>query len=338
MASKGSYIVVGENIHCTRVRMTSGKFVETDPDGRSYLVFKDQGKGSRMPIPEAFVASDDWKNGKIRHVAAAIHQGMRGSPEEREAGERYLAAMVREQEASGAWFLDVNVDEYSLEQDEKLAAIEWVVDVLQRYATVPLSIDSSDTRILAAGLGRCDKSRGKPLVNSVSLERASMIPIAARAGTCVIAGATGESRMPAGVDERVNNIRRLVKLLEAEGFGLGDIFLDPLVMPVSVDTSNGGVVIEAVARLRAEYGPSVHFAPGLSNVSFGLPRRPLINQIFAKLCLDSGCDGGIVDPAQINDRTLAALDLSSGLPALARDLILGKDEYGMAWISACRDA
>ncbi|MDA8427236.1 MAG: dihydropteroate synthase [Treponema sp.] len=338
MSSKGSYIVVGENIHCTRIRMTSGKFVETDPSGRSFLVFKDRGVPARLPIPELFTSSDDWKNGKIRHVAAAIYQGMRGSAEERAAGESYLAAMVREQEAAGAWFLDVNVDEYSLELDDKLAAVEWAVEVLQRYATVPLSIDSSDTRLLAAALGRCDTSKGKPLVNSVSLERAAMIPLAARSGACVIAGATGEALMPEGVEERVDNIRTLVRRLAAEGFALGDIFLDPLVMPVSVNTENGKVVIEAVRRLRAEYGKDIHFAPGLSNVSFGLPRRPLINQVFAKLCLEAGCDGGIVDPAQINDRSLASLDLSSGPAALARDLLLGQDEYGLAWISSCRDA
>jgi hypothetical protein len=96
-------------------------------------------------------------------------------------------------------------------------------------------------------------------------------------------------------------------------------------------------VIEAVRILRAELGPAYHFAPGLSNVSFGLPRRSLINQVFARLCLDSGCDGGIVDPAQINDGVLSSLDLGSGAPALARELLEGRDEYGLGWISACRE-
>ena len=137
MASRGFYIIVGENIHCTRVRMTSGNFVETDASGKSFLVFKDEGRAARLPVPELFTSSDDWKNGKIRHVAAAIHQGMCGSGEERAAGERYLAAMAREQEAAGAWFLDVNVDEYSLELDEKIAAIEWIVALIQRHASVP---------------------------------------------------------------------------------------------------------------------------------------------------------------------------------------------------------
>ena len=89
MAAKGSYIIVGENIHCTRIRLTSGKFVETDPEGRSWLLFKDSGSPARLPIPRAFTDSDDWKAGKIRHVAAAIWQGLRGDAEGRAAGEQF---------------------------------------------------------------------------------------------------------------------------------------------------------------------------------------------------------------------------------------------------------
>jgi len=337
VASKGTYLAVGENIHCTRIRLVSGKFVEKDPKGTNYLVYKDGSAKGLLPIPAAFTASDDWQAGKIRHVACAIHQGLRGSKEEREAGAAYLVAMAREQAEAGAWFLDLNVDEYSMDVGEKVAAMEWTAALVQEACAVPLSIDSSEPRILEAGLKACKPAKGKPLVNSVSLERASVIPLAAKAGACVIAGATGPERMPETVEERVSNVRLLMKRLLAEGFSPGDVFLDPLVMPVSVDTGHPGRFLEAVRILRAEHGPAVHFAPGLSNVSFGLPKRPIINQVFAKLCLDAGCDGGIVDPAQINDRVLAAIDLDSGVNALARDLLLGKDEYGMAWIGASRE-
>jgi len=263
---------------------------------------------------------------------------MEGSPEEAEAGKRYIAAMARDEEEAGAWFLDLNVDELSMDIGEKMAAIAWVAALVQDHASIPVSIDSSDSRILEAGLAACDRSRGKALVNSVSLERPAMIPIAAKAGARVIAGATGPERMPEGVEERVANLGLLMERLKGEGFAPEDIFLDPLVMPVSVNTESPGILLEAIRRLRALHGPEVHFAPGLSNVSFGLPRRPVINQVFARLCLDAGCDGGIVDPAQVNDQVLASLDLGSGSHALARDLLLGRDEYGMKWISACREA
>ncbi|HUX36629.1 MAG TPA: dihydropteroate synthase [Rectinemataceae bacterium] len=337
MAAKASYIIVGENIHCTRVRSVSGKFVETDARGRSYLVYRDEGEKKLLPVPRIFVDSEAWASGRVRHVACAIHQGLRGSPEERAAGEAYLRAMAREEEEAGAWFLDVNVDEYSMELDEKIAAMEWTAAVLQESASIPLSIDSSDSRILEAGLRACLKSKGKPMVNSVSLERASVIPIAARAGARLIAGATGAERMPEGVADRVENVRMLMKRLLSEGFAPSDIFIDPLVMPVSVDTGHPARFIEALRLIREEQGPEVHFAPGLSNVSFGLPKRPVINLVFAKLCLDAGCDGGIVDPLQINDRSLASLRLDEGVAALARDLLLDRDEFGMGWIGASRE-
>ena len=337
MSGKGSYISIGENIHCTRVRMRSGKFVETDGAGKAYLVFKDGGDRARLPVPAAFTESEAWASGRLRHVACAIHQGLLGSAEERALGAAYLGAMAREQEEAGAWFLDINVDEYSLELGEKIAAMEWAAGVVQAASTIPLSIDSSEPRILEAGLRICDKAKGKPMVNSVSLERPTMIPVAAEAGACVIAGATGVERMPESVEERVENIQILMKRLLDAGLSASDIFVDPLVMPVAVDTGHPGRFIEAVRRIRAELGAAFHFAPGLSNVSFGLPKRPMINQAFAKLCLDAGCDGGIVDPTQINDATLATLRLDEGSFAMARDLLLGLDEFGMNWIAASRE-
>ena len=178
---------------------------------------------------------------------------------------------------------------------------------------------------------------GRPLINSVSLERASFIPIAAKAGAAVIAGATGENSMPESVEERLENLAVLIGKLQGVGIALGDIYLDPLVYPASVDVRNAGMMIEAVQRLRAKYGKDVHFAPGLSNISYGLPKRIVLNQVFARLCLDAGCDGGIVDPAQVNDTALASLDFTDESFRLARELLLGNDEYGMNYITAFRD-
>jgi 5-methyltetrahydrofolate--homocysteine methyltransferase len=245
--------------------------------------------------------------------------------------------MAREQEEQGAHFLDLNVDEFSMDPGEKLRVVAWAAGILQEASALPLSIDSSNAEILKAGLAACDRRRGKPLINSVSLERAASIGVAAAAGAKVIAGATGAASMPEGVDDRLGNIAQLMTQLEAHGFAREDIYLDPLVFPVSVNSRNGVAVLEAIAALRKSYGPSIHFAPGLSNVSFGLPKRPLINQVFAWLCLQQGCDGGIVDPAQINDRVFASLDTASESFRLVRELLLGQDEFGMNYIAATRD-
>lgn len=337
MSKKGSYIIVGENIHCTRVRLLEGKFVEELSDGSFALVFSEKGAKTHLPIPSSVVEGDNFKSGKVRHVAVAVHQGLYGSAEEKDLGKRYIQAMVLEQEAHGAWFLDLNVDEFSMETDEKLEAVQWAARVIQEVSSVPLSIDSSEPEILEAGLAACDKSKGVPMVNSVSLERSSLIPIAAKKGACIIAGATGRDSMPESKEERLANIEELMKILKSEGFEDGRIFIDPLVYPVSVAQDNGVIFIDTIKTVREMYGKDIHFAPGLSNISHGMPKRNIINQVFAKLCLDAGCDGGIVDPKQINDGILAGIDYSDRFYGLAKELLLGKDEYGMNYISAFRE-
>jgi cobalamin-dependent methionine synthase I len=334
---KGQYIIVGENIHCTRIRLTSGKFVTTLPDGRSALVFRSAGQSRHLPIPEAVVSGAEWKSGKVRHVAVAMWQGLHGQPDDRAAGIAYLTAMAQEQAAHGAHFLDLNVDEFSMDQEEKLRAVAWAVGILQQASALPLSIDSSNADILKAGLAACDRARGKPLINSVSLERTASIPVAAAAGAKVIAGATGAASMPESVADRLANIAQLMDLLQTHGFAREDVYLDPLVFPVSVNSNNGVAVLDTIRALRETYGPAIHFAPGLSNVSFGLPKRNLINQIFAYLCLQQGCDGGIVDPLQINDTVFKELDTASEPFRLVRELLLGQDEFGMNYITASRD-
>lgn len=335
--AKGCFIIVGENIHCTRIRLTAGKFVVELPDGRSALTFKHKGETATLPIPEAIVAGEEWRNGRVRHVAVAIEQGLHGSGADRAAGVAYVESMAREQEAKGAHFLDLNVDEFSLDPDEKIRAVRWAVEVVQGASALPLSIDSSNADILQAGVDACDRGRGKPMINSVSLERVASIPVAAAAGAQVIASASGATQMPETLEARLANLAELMPLLEQHGFARGDIYLDPLVYPVSVNSVNGVAVLDVISALREAYGPEIHFAPGLSNVSFGLPQRALINQVFTYLCRQRGCDGGIVDPLQINDWVLDTLDPASEPFRLAEDLLLGRDEFGMNYITASRD-
>ncbi len=334
---QGKFIIVGENIHCTRIRLTGGKFVEAISGGGQALTFRDGGEKCYLPIPTDIVEGEEWANGKVRHVAVAIRQGMRGNEAESAAGRAYLQAMAREQEAAGAHFLDINIDEYSHDQAEKIEAIAWAAKVVQEASRLPLSIDSSNAEILEVGLKACLTGRGKALINSVSLERSEFIPVAAKAGAKVIAGATGTRSMPDSVEDRMNNFTDLLEILTDNGIVHDDIYLDPLVLPVSVDGTNGLKVIDTICACRETWGEEIHFAPGLSNVSYGLPKRLLINQVFAYLCHVHGCDGGIVDPAQINDSVLENIQTDTAAYKLASDLLCGLDEFGMNFITAARE-
>jgi 5-methyltetrahydrofolate--homocysteine methyltransferase len=142
--------------------------------------------------------------------------------------------------------------------------------------------------------------------------------------------------MPSNQEERVANVDRLLALLTKEGMSLGDVYLDPLVFPVSVDPGNGRMILESIEELRKKHGAAIHFAPGLSNISYGMPNRKLINQVFTHLCVQRGLDGGIVDPLQINDAALAGLDEGSEPFRLTRAFLLGEDQFGMNYITAVR--
>ena len=92
-----------------------------------------------------------------------------------------------------------------------------------------------------------------------------------------------------------------------------------------------------MSQVRKVYGPEIHIVAGLSNISFGMPNRKLLNQVFTWLAIEAGADGGIVDPLQINTMVLEKLDKESTVFNLAKALLTGQDEFGMNYISACRD-
>jgi hypothetical protein len=334
--AKGKFIAVGENIHCTRIYKVGGELVKEVPGKGWGILYKQSGQEGHLPIPAAFQDSGDWASGKVKHAAVGIWQGLYGDSAGRKAGVDYLHHMVRAQEAHGAHFLDLNVDEFSTELPERRKVMQWAAGVLQQASSVPLSIDSSNVDILETGLAACDRSKGKPLVNSVSLERKQAIRAAGAAKAAVIAAAGGEAAMPTNKEERIANIERLLALLAKEGISAGDIYLDPLVFPVSVDPGNGRLILDSVEALRKKYGAAIHFAPGLSNISYGMPNRKLINQVFTSLCVQRGLDGGIVDPLQINDDALAKLDSGSEAFRLTQAFLLGEDQFGMSYISAVR--
>ena len=332
-----TFIAVGENIHCTRILKVGGKSVRTEENGAAVIDYTSGDKKRTLAVPSVFTDGADWQNGKVRHCAVAIWQGLNGDSEGQSAGADYLRSLARKQEAHGAAWLDVNVDEYSPDIDERARAMKWAVPVVQEAVRVPISVDSSAPEALEAGLESCLQERGQPLVNSVSLERPESIALARRFRACVIASAAGTAGLPSTAQERIVNLEQLIPMLKEAGLSLGEIHVDPLVLPISVDSQNGQRFLEAVRAVRERFGTEIHIVAGLSNVSFGMPRRSLINRVFSWLAVEAGADGGIVDPAQINLEALRSMDTSSEGFQHARALLLGEDEFGMEYISACRE-
>ena len=112
--------------------------------------------------------------------------------------------------------------------------------------------------------------------------------------------------------------------------------MDPLVIPIGADPDGGAAFLEAVRQLRARYGPDLHITSGVSNVSFGMPARRLINDVFLDLSVAAGQDSGIVDPVAADIRRALAPDRAAETYRLAADLLTGADAYGVEFIDAFR--
>lgn len=333
-----TFISVGENIHCTRIYKVNGAFCKPDADGETYHIsFKTSSGASSFPVPSHFMENADWQAGKVKHCAAAIWQGVYGSGDAQASAIDYLHNLARRQEAAGATWLDINVDEFSTDLDERMRLIQWTVDTLQAAVSIPMCIDSSNLDILKAGLAQCDVSRGAPMVNSVSLERTEAIDVAQEAGAAVIASAAGADGLPNSVEERMKNLQAVFALLTDIGMVPSSIHFDPLVFPISTDGGNGTRFLDTVRSIRETWGQEVHIVAGLSNISFGMPNRKLINQVFTWLACEAGADGGIVDPMQINLNALNRMDPETQAFRLTKALLLGEDDFGMEFITAARE-
>jgi 5-methyltetrahydrofolate--homocysteine methyltransferase len=134
-----------------------------------------------------------------------------------------------------------------------------------------------------------------------------------------------DSGIPHTADTRAQVADRLITSLVGEGTALDDIYVDILAQAVSTDDKAGSVTFETIRRVNAAH-PGVHTILGLSNVSFGLPNRRLINQNFVSMCMQAGLDSAIADP---KDKKLMANILTA-------NLLLGKDRHGMSYIKAFR--
>ena len=336
-ARPDQFVVIGENIHTTRVVRRPGPLVASDGEGRESVVFVDETGATRfLPIPDEEKRTQEYEEGRVKHVRSAVRLALEGGGADRETGAAYLLALARDQVDSGALFLDVNVDEYSHRLPEQMEAMRGLVGLIGPAAPVPLSIDSSNLEIIATGIEAADRHAGPPMLNSASLERAEALDLAAEAGGPVIVTAAGESGMPQSTEERVANASRMIDLALGRGIALERIFVDPLVFPISVDGEFGEHCLGAIRELRRLYGPEIHITGGMSNVSFGLPVRRLINDAFLVLAIEAGADSGIVDPISNGIERVLSLDRSARPFRLALDVLTGADRHCRAYMKAYR--
>lgn len=336
MTAAPSFVAIGENIHATRVVLRKGRRIATRDGAEAVLYRAADGAECALPVPEAAKKTKDYEEGRVKHVQIAIETAMETAASDPAEGLRYIETLVRHQERAGAAFLDLNVDEMSPKLEVQTAAMAWLARTVQGMTALPLSIDSSSIDVIRAGLEALAPGGARAMLNSASLERLDALDLAHAHDCRVVVTAAGEKGMPDGAEARVANAARMIEAAGGKGFAPGDVYVDPLVFPVSVDGRYGRHCLDAIHALRAAFGSAIHITGGMSNVSFGLPARRLLNEAFALLAVEAGADGGIMDPVASPPAALFARDRAAPRHRLAEDVILGRDEHCMAWIRAWR--
>jgi 5-methyltetrahydrofolate--homocysteine methyltransferase len=331
------FIIIGENIHTSRIVRRKGKLVNERPNGDEAVRYLDNNKKRRyLVIPEKIKQTQDYQEGRVKHITVAIQSAMSGQGPESDEGMKYLYSLAQRQINAGADFLDLNVDEISVKPEEQQIAMQWIVKTIQPISSVPLSIDSSSIDTLKIGLETSSNHQGRVLLNSASLERLDALDLVKQHDTQVIVTAAGEAGMPQNADERVANASRMVENTLSKGISIEDIFIDPLVFPISVDAEFGNHCLDAIRLLRQRYGNEIHITGGFSNVSFGLPSRRLINDVFINLAVDAGADSGIIDPVTSKIQDVLNIDRDSRPYQLAQEMLLGVDLYCKNFLRAYR--
>ena len=236
----------------------------------------------------------------------------------------YIEEDVKKQQKAGADFIDVNAGARIGHEKEDM---KWLLDTIRPIATVPLCLDSPDPAILEMAYGMVDRT---PMINSISLEKDrfdTMMPFLRGKECKIIALCMDDSGMPASADDIVARAMELVTSLESIGMKQDAIYIDPLVQPISTDSEKGNMVLDAVRHIKSQY-PDVHITGGLSNISYGLPERKIINRTFVTLMMDAGMDSAIIDP--LDAKIMAAIRTA--------DMLLGNDNFCMSYLKGVRSS
>jgi 5-methyltetrahydrofolate--homocysteine methyltransferase len=236
--------------------------------------------------------------------------------------EAFVRREARLQKEAGSQMLDVNC---AFNTKDEVKDMEWFVKIVQEETGLPLSIDSPNPDAIEAGLRR---HRGKALINSITLEKGrsvAILPLVKKYKAAVIVLTMDENGMPHTAEARLDMAKKAVSLLETYGIPHSDLYIDPLVRPIASEPNQALEVIKSVVLIKSATGAKL--SCGLSNVSFGLPDRHMLNAVFLAMMLSVGLDAAILDP--LNKKINAILKASAAL--------LGEDEFCREYIKSYRE-
>lgn len=234
-----------------------------------------------------------------------------------------IQQIAKDQYEAGTNYIDVNAGVFVGKESEYL---EWLVKTVQTVVDGPCCIDSPDPKAIEAALS---VHKGSPMINSISLEKErydSLLPIVAGTDMKVIALCMSDDGMPETADDRLAIADKLINGLLQKNVPIENIYVDPLVQPVSTNNIFGVEFLEAIERI-IETFKGIHTVCGLSNISYGLPNRPFLNQTFMSMAIAKGLDGAIINP----------LDKKMMANIIAAAMLTGKDDFCTNYLKAFRE-
>jgi 5-methyltetrahydrofolate--homocysteine methyltransferase len=227
------------------------------------------------------------------------------------------------QATAGANYLDVNAGTFVGEEAKHL---KWIIEIVQEVVDLPLCIDSPDPSVIKAMIPLVKKT---PMINSITLEPfrlKEILPLVAGHKTKVIALCQSGDSIADTVEAKVRMAGQLVEKVRAAGIPLNDLYIDPLVYPLATNDRSALATLDAIEQITKQFS-GVHTTCGLTNVSYGLPDRKLVNRTFLVTAIARGLDSAILDPT--DNQLFGALK--------ATLMITGKDEFCMEYIAGFRE-
>ena len=235
----------------------------------------------------------------------------------------FIRNLAKVQSDAGAHFIDVCA---SVEDSIELETMKWLIELVQEVTDTPISIDSPHARTCAAAIPFCHKPG---LINSVSGEGDKIdvvFPVIADTQWECAALLCDDTGIPKTAEKRLEVFEEIMKKAKAYNISPSRLHIDPPVEMLCTSEDGINMIVEVIKEIKGRY-PGIHVTGGLSNVSYNLPARRLVNQAFTVLAMNAGMDSGILDPT--NQDLLGMI--------FATEALLGKDEYCMEYIGAYRD-
>ena len=235
----------------------------------------------------------------------------------------YIQKIAKEEFEAGANYIDVNAGIFVGKEPEYL---QWLVKTVQEAVDAPCCIDSPDPKAIETALA---VHKGVAMINSISLEKArydALMPLIAGTDLKVVALCMSDEGMPETMDQRLKIADKLINGLVQNNVPIDNIYVDPLVQPISVNSTFAVEFINSVEAIMTRF-KGVHTMCGLSNISYGLPVRKFMNHAFAIMAIGKGLDGLIINPC---DKMMMA-------SLITAETLAGKDDYCVKYLKAFRN-